>query len=134
LTPGYPLHYSRILKVIVRSPLPTAALLLIVVATSSLAGDHPIAGDHLLLTDPSIIARRSARFLAVRDLEIDPTRAADPRTVGATIEFFGEGSADGGTGPMALGPSHWTGTGRPRGSIGYRYLDFTTSAGIVPGS
>ncbi len=113
-----------------RSPLPTATLLLLLVATSSGAGDHPITGHHLLLTDPPVAARRSARFLAVRDLEIDPTRGDDPRTVGATLELFGEGPGDGGTGPIALDSSFWTATGRPPGSRGYRYFASTGAAGI----
>lgn len=113
-----------------RSPLLTAVLLLIAAATASFAADHPIAGDSLLLRDPPNAARRSVRFLAARDLAIDPISAVDPRTVGATIEFFGEGAGNGGTGPMALEASHWAGTGRPAGSTGYRYLD----SGRRPGS
>ena len=79
----------------------------------------------MLLNDPTNPARRSVRFSATRDFaEIDPTTAADPRTVGATLEVFGEGAGDGSSGVIVLDPSFWKGLGRPPGTKGYRYLRF----------
>ncbi len=106
-------------------------LLVALVATASLAADHPIEGDRLSLKDPPTnTARRRVTFTATRDFAIDPTGAADPRNVGATIEFLGENPGDGATGPIVLDPSFWVGVGRPPGSRGYKYLDFNVSTGI----
>ncbi len=105
--------------------------LVALLATASLAADHPIEGDRLSLTDPPTNAlRRRVTFNAARDLAIDPTSGADPRSVGATIELTGENPDDGATGPLALDPSFWVGVGRPPGSRGYKYLDFNASTGI----
>ena len=107
-----------------------ATLALVFVAAASFAADHPIEGDRLLLKDPSDATRRAVRFTATRDFAIDPSMAADPRSVGATIEFMGAGAGDGATGPIALDPSFWTGLGKPPGSKGYKYFDFNVSTGI----
>ncbi len=108
-----------------------AVLVLALIATSSFAGDHPIEGDRLLLSDPPTnVARRSVRVTALRNFAIDPTTVADPRTVGATLELTGAHAGDGATGPIVLDPSFWTGVGRPPGSTGYRYLDFNASTGV----
>ncbi len=107
---------------------PVVILLLVLIARTSFATDHPIAGDQLLLGDPTNAARRSVRFAATRDLAIDPTRASDPRVVGATFELLGENPGDGATGAIALASSLWSGVGRPAGSKGYRYLDRSPAA------
>ncbi len=100
-------------------------------ATAAIAADHPIEGDRLSLSaPPTNVARRRVTFRATGDLTIDPTTAADPRSIGATIEFTGENPGDGATGPIALDPSFWVGVGRPPGSRGYKYVDFNVSTGI----
>lgn len=109
---------------------PVVPLLLTLIASGVFAADHPIEGDRLLLRDPANVARRTVRFSAIRDFAIDPSAAADPRTVGATLEIMGENAGDGSAGPIALDPSFWTGLGRPPGSKGYKYIDFNVTNGI----
>jgi hypothetical protein len=115
----------------VPSCLRLAVLALALLASSSLAADHPVEGDRLLLSDPPTnSSRRAVRFNATRDFAIDPSVAADPRSVGATLEIMGAGPGDGSTGTIALDPSFWTGLGKPAGSKGYKYLDFNVSTGV----
>ncbi|HEY2385613.1 MAG TPA: PQQ-dependent sugar dehydrogenase [Candidatus Binatia bacterium] len=113
-----------------RSALRPAALLLALFATASAAADRPVAGDHLLLTDPANAARRRVQFVAARDLAIDPAKTADPRVGGATLEILGEGQGDGATGVLPLDASLWTGIGRPPGKRGYRYADRRPGAAV----
>src|SRR5437867_6921493 len=112
-----------------RAALRAAAFGLAMVA-AALATDHPIEGDRLVLTDPSNLARRVVRFRAARDPAIDPRAAADPRSVGATLEIAGSGAGDGATGTISLDPGRWTGLGRPAGAAGYRWDDRAATNGV----
>src|SRR5437867_1372359 len=112
-----------------RAALRAAAFGLAMVA-AALATDHPIEGDRLVLTDPSNLARRVVRFRAARDPAIDPRAAADPRSVGATLEIAGSGAGDGASGTISLDPGRWTGLGRPAGAAGYRWDDRAATNGI----
>ncbi len=107
-----------------------AALGVALAAATALATDHPIEGDRLLLRDPAKVTRRVVRFGAIRDFAIDPTEAADPRTVGATLEVVGFDAGDGATGPIPLDASLWTGLGRPAGSKGYRWQSRDGASGV----
>src|SRR6059058_4660049 len=113
-----------------RRSLLRGAALGLAMAAAALATDHPIEGDRLLLTDPSSPARRVVRFRAARDRAIDPRAAADPRSVGATLEIAGSGAGDGASGTISLDPGRWTGLGRPAGAAGYRWDDRAATNGI----
>jgi cysteine-rich repeat protein len=108
----------------------TISLVLLLIATTALAADHPIGGDRLILKDPPDVSRRLMRFRATRDPAVDPSVAADPRTAGATIEVTGAGPGDGATGPITLPANLWTGLGRPPGSNGYKFLDPNVTNGV----
>src|SRR5207249_5217449 len=116
-------------KLIIRAVRCSAAAVLAITA-AVLAADHPVGGDRLLLTDPSSPARRVVRFRAARDPAIDPRAAADPRSVGATLEIAGSGAGDGASGTISLDPGRWTGLGRPAGAAGYRWDDRAATNGI----
>src|SRR5512143_1669527 len=92
-----------------------AALTLVVLAAGlAIAGDHPIAGDKLVLKDPaSNGTRRTFRFKAMRDAAIDPAMAGDPRASGALFEIVGRGASDGSSGEVTLDASLWQGLGEP---------------------
>src|SRR2546426_531372 len=94
--------------------------------------ERPPAGDRVppALKDPMAASDRKVRFKATRDVAIDPSRAGDPRALGATLEFAGESPGDGMTGPITLDPMLWTGLGRPAGSRGYKYFDRSRSNGV----
>src|SRR5437764_1484690 len=85
----------------------------VALVSAARATDHPIAGDSLLLKDPMAAPDRKVRFKATRDAAVDPSRAGDPRALGATLEIAGTSPADGATGPIVLDPTRWTGLGRP---------------------
>src|SRR3989454_6902441 len=112
-----------------RCSLPALAVML-ALASVALATDHPIAGDSLALKDPMAASDRKVRFKATRDVAIDPSRAGDPRALGATLEIAGTSAGDGVTGPITLEPTLWTGLGRPAGRRGYRYFDRSRSTGV----
>src|SRR5438093_246757 len=113
-----------------RRSLLRGAALGLAMAAAALATDHPIEGDRLLLTDPPSPARRAVRSRAARDPAIDPRAAADPRSVGATLEIAGSGAGDGASGTISLDPGRWTGLGRPAGAAGYRWDDRAATNGI----
>jgi hypothetical protein len=95
------------------------------------AADHPIAGDKLVLKDPSSGAeKRTVRFKAAKDGAIDPSAGGDPRALGATFEIAGAGAGDGTSGVVTLDASLWVGLGTPPGSKGYKWLDAAASAGV----
>src|SRR5438067_4488532 len=123
--PWNPASTCRMTRAVLR-----AAALSLAMAAAALATDHPIEGDRLLLTDPSSPARRVVRFRAARDPAIDPRAAADPRSVGATLEIAGSGAGDGASGTISLDPGRWTGLGRPAGAAGYRWDDRAATNGI----
>ncbi len=100
------------------------------IAAVALAADHPIEGDRLVMRDPAKVTRRSVRFSAVRDVAIDPTAAADPRSAGATLEIAGENVGDGTSGPIALDAAFWSGLGRPAGSKGYKWQNPAAPNGV----
>jgi cysteine-rich repeat protein len=101
-------------------------------ASTVIAADHPIAGDSLLLKDPvGKPDKRVVSFKASRDLAIDPSQTADPRSVGAIVELTGAGIGDGATGPIVLPPGgFWKGLGTPPGSKGYKFYDKNRTNGI----
>jgi len=75
-------------------------------------------------------AGRKVRFKATHDTAIDPSMAADPSSIGATLEIAGEHPGDGTTGPIALDAMLWTGLGKPAGSKGYKYVNQARTNGV----
>src|SRR5205809_2045974 len=112
------------------NPHPSLLALALGLASAALATDHPIAGGSLVLRDPVDAPTRKVRFRATQDPAIDPSQAADPRALGATLEIAGKNPGDGTAGPIALDPMLWTGLGHPPGSRGYRYFDRSRSNGV----
>src|SRR3989442_2452919 len=106
----------------------TAAMLAL--ASVALAIDHAITGDSLVLKDPMAASDRKVRFKATHHAAIDPTKARDPRALGATLETAGTSAGDVVTGPITLEPTLWTALGRPAGRPGHRCLGRTRSHGV----
>jgi cysteine-rich repeat protein len=107
-----------------------AGLLLALAATAA-AADHPVGGDLLMLRDPAAPRARRIRFVASRDAAIDPAQAGDPRKLVGRLEIAGSAFGDGASGPIALDPALWKGLGRPAGSNGYRYRDPERRSGVA---
>jgi cysteine-rich repeat protein len=106
-------------------------VLVLLLASVSLAADRPVAGDRLTLKDPvGRPERRSVRFKAARDTAVDPLAGADPRVLGATLEIAGANAGDGNTGPITLAAGFWAGLGNPAGSKGYRFKDPLRTTGV----
>src|SRR5437773_8983874 len=112
------------------NPHPSLLALALGLASAALATDHPIAGGSLGLRDPVDAPTRKVRFRATHDPAIDPSQAANPRALGATLGIAGKNPGDGTAGPIALDPMLWTGLGHPPGSRGYRYFDRSRSNGV----
>jgi cysteine-rich repeat protein len=107
------------------------ALAAILVAGLAVAADHPIGGDRLTLKDPvAKPERRTFRFKANKEPNVEPSLAADPRAVGATLEVVGRGAGDGSSGVVTLDAAHWEGLGQPPGAKGFKWIDPLVPAGV----
>src|SRR5262245_11503103 len=105
-------------------------LTLVLAALPCVAADHPLAGDLLRLQDPANAPGRRIAFRAADDAALGQPPAADPRTVGATLEILGSGPDDGSTGPITLTAGGWHGLGTPPGSDGFVFRARSGAAGV----
>jgi hypothetical protein len=70
------------------------------------AADMLIAGDRLLMADPSSGRFRSFTLRAARDPQIPPVLSTDPSVVGAVLRIRGTSPGDGSSGAITLPPVH----------------------------
>jgi cysteine-rich repeat protein len=105
-------------------------VLVLSLAGTGHAADHPIAGDTLVLRDPPAADARRMRFAARHDAGIGVAAVPDPRTAGATLEIDGSGLGDGASGAVVLEAGHWRGLGRPPGRKGWLYVDPARESGV----
>ncbi len=105
-------------------------LALALLAAPAFAADRPVAGDSLVLKDPSNPNGRAVKFKAAKDLAVAPGNGDDPTTVGATLEVRGANPGDGSSGVVTLAPGLWKGLGNPAGSKGYKYTDPSRADGV----
>jgi hypothetical protein len=103
-------------------------LLLAINATAVLAVDHPVEGDRMRIQDPGDPARRRFFFRAVKEAEITGATIADPTIAGATVEVFGAGGGDGGSGAIFLPAANWRAL---TAGNGYVYHDHSAAHGGI---
>ena len=118
------------------STLPGRAALWAVSISLGLCGDaaahnaaYPIASKVAKVDQRGDFSRHKLVFKTENDPLISPVHS--PAVNGAVFLLRWEGENSGRTPLIGLPASHWTGTGRPAGSKGYKYLDKKTTQGPV---